>query len=484
MISEESGRASLIDALDESTGKLIDTLERFIQFASRFKIFSFYEVRRTKTLQQDEDGKWSRSGKEALPVHADSAVLHLPPDVETKYPVDQDHSNIVKFDFKQDPTYKFVFQKLCELLRTLKDDENSLTGTENDDASLPKLRTFAPPDRNRPELPIRKKSWKQRAPAELFTAVEHRDLNEIRKLLEAGANPEFPRASDSKTAMYLATKRGYAGAVKLFLEAGCDPNYVHPGRDYTLLVAAVEEKHTDVVRTLLDYGADPNPEEGGELSAPLYSAAGNNDVQMVNDLLSYGANTGDRFFGRAPLHLAALKGIGDIAILLLKFGADPNERLDEPTRMEEDSPFARSKGLAERFVLAGAMDIAARYWSASTGETALHCALRRDQTRMVELLLENNADPDLVGVEGATPLMRAVLKENYAAIKLLKDAKADPEIKDKEGRGLKEAAGSPKMKKFLKDLGLITVEDETQEAGMSLLERASTTKFWSKWGSS
>ena len=64
-------------------------------------------------LEQDPStGAWSRSGEYKTAVSADSAVLQLPDSLETKIPLQADHSAMVKFDSKHDSGYQSALHYL------------------------------------------------------------------------------------------------------------------------------------------------------------------------------------------------------------------------------------------------------------------------------------------------------------------------------------------------------------------------------------
>lgn len=58
------------------------------------------------TAQNLESREWGRTGEYMTAVETGSALLELPDSVETKIPVDADHSQIVKFDSRTVEAYK------------------------------------------------------------------------------------------------------------------------------------------------------------------------------------------------------------------------------------------------------------------------------------------------------------------------------------------------------------------------------------------
>lgn len=67
------------------------------------------------------------------------------------------------------------------------------------------------------------------------------------------------------------------------------------------------------------------------------------------------------------------------------------------------------------------------------GWTLLHITIRREETKMVEFLLEKGADIDKVDGVGWTPLMEAIMDDKAALCKLLVDKGADKTIANARG---------------------------------------------------
>lgn len=63
-----------------------------------------------------------------------------------------------------------------------------------------------------------------------------------------------------------------------------------------------------------------------------------------------------------------------------------------------------------------------------SGETFLHCAVNRQDLRLVRALLERGANPNIPNVYGGTPLHWAVIANNKEIVRVLLDAGARPEL--------------------------------------------------------
>ena len=67
------------------------------------------------------------------------------------------------------------------------------------------------------------------------------------------------------------------------------------------------------------------------------------------------------------------------------------------------------------------------------GWTLLHITIRREETKMVEFLLDKGADIDRVDGVGWTPLMEAIMDDKASLCKLLVDRGADKTIANDRG---------------------------------------------------
>ncbi|KAI1211597.1 uncharacterized protein F4807DRAFT_450786 [Annulohypoxylon truncatum] len=77
-----------------------------------------YETTKSSTVTLDSDGKWSRMGPEEILVTPESATRGLygdPTKQDSIFPIDKDHSSIVKFS-ENDPNYSVVVRQLNQVL--------------------------------------------------------------------------------------------------------------------------------------------------------------------------------------------------------------------------------------------------------------------------------------------------------------------------------------------------------------------------------
>jgi uncharacterized protein len=157
----------------------------------------------------------------------------------------------------------------------------------------------------------------------LGDAVRSRRPDRVRRLLEAGADPD---PSDGDTPLYQAAVHGDSATVRVLLQAGADPDR-ESGQDRSLpLCAAACWGHTDAVVALLDGGADPDRVEDPDRAAwtALQWAAAGGHLGAATALLERGASPDACADGRrSALGHAAARGSASVVRLLLRYGADP-----------------------------------------------------------------------------------------------------------------------------------------------------------------
>ncbi len=147
----------------------------------------------------------------------------------------------------------------------------------------------------------------------------------IRILLEAGAKTEIMIRRFYP--LHLAAMAGHPDAVSALVKGDADINS-RDGRGQTPFhraLSASNPRVSEIARFFIDNGADVDTtDEDGE--TPLMTAVREGYLEVVRSLLDKGAlkDVRDRNFNQSLLHLAAIRGYGDIADILLARGLDPN----------------------------------------------------------------------------------------------------------------------------------------------------------------
>ncbi len=293
--------------------------------------------------------------------------------------------------------------------------------------------------------------------APLLQAARLADPAVAAALLEHGVAVDTRDVRFGQTALMIAARLGSVALVKLLLDAGADvdaatttqepPRFVPPsesppglsrgigivragwpedrgkrfpvGGAKTALLYATREGLLDVTRLLVERGASLELADGNGVT-PLLSAIMNASVfrvsrlgssdhlQVANLLLDAAANVDAMdWYGETPLWAAvdlrnlelgpadSATGIRDEAFALverlLAAGANPNVRTRE-------FPHER------RYIVAAVGSVA---WVDLTGQTPFLRAAAAGDLRVMRLLLDHGADPNIATDTGTTPLMVA-----------------------------------------------------------------------------
>jgi hypothetical protein len=164
-----------------------------------------------------------------------------------------------------------------------------------------------------------------------FNAAKSGDVAALRAALDAGMDVH---ALDGNkwTALHEACRYGQLEAVKVLLAAGADPNLPHPQNGFTPMVVATFEKgHTEIVRALLQGGAAPSLQDQYGWT-PLHKVAGLGDLDALEALLQAGGDPGLQ--GGAG-HQTVLDCVQDpeqkkrVEALIARYEATPKQTVEE-----------------------------------------------------------------------------------------------------------------------------------------------------------
>ena len=252
----------------------------------------------------------------------------------------------------------------------------------------------------------------------LHWAAHRSDLETAALLTEAGADVDAANALGA-TPLWLAAKNGDAPIVELLLDAGANPN-VTLRMGETPLMSAARSGSLPVVEMLLDRGADVNAAEYERHQTALMWAAAQRHAGIVRLLAERGAdlhartrvwdqlentagntNTSGNFRmnhgGSTALLFAARNGDVETARALVDAGADVDDTAAAGTSALVIAAHSGHGALGVYLLEQGAHPNAA-----DAGYTALHAATLRSQVELAAALLEHGADVDAV-VERGTP---------------------------------------------------------------------------------
>jgi ankyrin repeat protein len=158
-------------------------------------------------------------------------------------------------------------------------------------------------------------------------AVELGALEVLKELIDGlGSNPDKPDA-DGLTPLHVACIRGDGEMVDVLLLKAKHPNSVDKLRGETPLIAACRSMNWELVERLMKMDVTHSDNQGRTaLHWIMMKATSIADcIEAVNCLLTNQANINAQDeHGRAPLHFAAERGMGEACGLLVKRGAKLN----------------------------------------------------------------------------------------------------------------------------------------------------------------
>jgi ankyrin repeat protein len=157
----------------------------------------------------------------------------------------------------------------------------------------------------------------------LWVAACRGQTEEVRQRLLGGANIE-ERGHKQSTPLQIAAAKGRVEVVQLLLENGADTSATDD-MGWTPLHQAASQGHAEVAKVLLENGADVSARRGSG-AMPLQDAVSFENEAVVEVLLEHGADVNGTDTsaedGWTMLHLAAFKGLAEVAKLLLQHGAN------------------------------------------------------------------------------------------------------------------------------------------------------------------
>jgi ankyrin repeat protein len=159
----------------------------------------------------------------------------------------------------------------------------------------------------------------------LHWAAYHDQTDVVKKLLAAGAKAEVANRYGI-TPLLLACQNGNADIVMMLLDAGANVNATQRGGESALMIAARTGK-VETVKALLDQDAKIELKDHSGQTALMWAAAAGN-AEVVSLLVERGADLNHRLqSGFTALLFAAREGKSTVVRVLLAAGADVQEAI-------------------------------------------------------------------------------------------------------------------------------------------------------------
>ncbi|MCE5229417.1 ankyrin repeat domain-containing protein [bacterium] len=152
----------------------------------------------------------------------------------------------------------------------------------------------------------------------LHIAVTGKEVDAVRRLLEAGANPNIQMSNGGPTPLYDAVCEDSDAMVALLLKHGARAEVRSRETGANLLHLTAMDGQTNIARRLIEAGADVNCANQFGVT-PLHLAASNGHNAMIELLAKSGANVNARSSkGVTPLEVAERRPDRPETIALLK----------------------------------------------------------------------------------------------------------------------------------------------------------------------
>ena len=276
----------------------------------------------------------------------------------------------------------------------------------------------------------------------LFEAIESHDVKSLEELLKIKVDFNM-QDEEGCTPLLLAVDFGHFEIVKILVSNRANLNATN-FYDETPLGRAIEKGHYTITKYLLENGASVNVDFGNE--SPLQIAIKEQNLEIIQMLLENGANPNfyDNSEDTVPAMDQALE-IGNSVIIkmLLKYGADGNTFLSQAIISKNN--LAMVELLLKNNVNVNICD----YY----GMPHLHFAITETiNIEIIYLLIRFGADINAPDADSHNPLHYAIQfrKEDFQLLELLMQNGANPNLKDKQDTSTIEYALYKKNTKYFK----------------------------------
>lgn len=264
----------------------------------------------------------------------------------------------------------------------------------------------------------------------LMAATMAKDLDMIKLLLEAGADP-LAEDNDYRTAISLGVSIKFKEGIDLLLEHGADINMVtQTFSGDSMLHQAIPSAEAEMIDFLISRGAAIDAVNKSGMT-PLHVAVENNRLDVVRLLVNKGASienkNQDAF---SPLHLAVEKGFLDIAVFFLDQGADIKTK-DRRRFTPLHSAVMLGNAEMVKLLIERSADIA---FKDKEGRTPLHLAAETGNMNIAQQLVDKGSDIEAVDREKRTPLFYSIMNDHSAVMDYLLSKGANFEARDSDER--------------------------------------------------
>jgi ankyrin repeat protein len=231
---------------------------------------------------------------------------------------------------------------------------------------------------------------------ELFNAARQGDLQKIRDCISKGAKVNAQNAG-YKTALHIAAEKGYVNIIRTLLEKGANSG-VREIIGWTPLHMAAANGHLEVVNALLENNADPTIKDKEEKTPLNLAEERKNKVELpgiLEEVKNY-----QEIINSLSKRVNELEQVQKDLFNFLKKSSS------ELTTLQKKKAYqiARIESYLKKGARINTID--------SNHRTVLHFAAKNGRLEVVNVILENGADPTIKDKEEKTPLDLVVEQKN------------------------------------------------------------------------
>ena len=244
----------------------------------------------------------------------------------------------------------------------------------------------------------------------LLLASEENRLDDIKKLIKAGANVNY-QSDNGSSALHIAAEKSNIEILNYLLLNFANPN-IKDVMGVSPLHTAITLNHLSAMEVLLNYKADPNLQDNFNRS-PLIYAAYYGNINTIELLLSAKA---DLYLtdedSTTVLHYAVFYNKSDVVKAILELGFDVNVKNN-------------------------------------AGSTPLMFAAQENHYELCKFLLEKGADPSIRNNDGFSAIAYAIKNNHLDVVKLFDVFSYDLELPEKANYNLLEIAQDNNLKSIV-----------------------------------
>ena len=248
----------------------------------------------------------------------------------------------------------------------------------------------------------------------IFIAAEDGKTEMVKFLLGQGVDIN-EISTDGQSPLYVAARNGHAATVKYLIEQGADTEIGYG--EWTLLSASANNGHVEVVKFLLESGRVQIDAATKDGETALYKASRKGHADVVKLLLNVGANTEMGYKGWTTLQVSAKNGYLEVVKVLLDSG-----RVQVDAIQDGETALYKASLMGHADVIKLLLDAGADPQKGYKGWTSLHAAVNREHIDAAEILLDYGASLNAkIPSTGETPIDIAKKRNNSKMLTLLVD---------------------------------------------------------------